>query len=56
MAFEFFIAKRILPNRAQGIKVSRPILRIAVISISLSIVVNLLTFSVVTGFKNEIRR
>lgn len=56
MAFEFFIAKRILPNRSQGIKVSRPILRIAVISISLSIVVNLLTFAVVIGFKNEIRR
>lgn len=56
LAFEFFIAKRILPNRSQGIKVSRPILRIAVISISLSIVVNLLTFAVVIGFKNEIRR
>jgi len=45
-----------LPYRSQGIKVSRPILRIAVISISLSIVVNLLTFAIVTGFKNEIRR
>lgn len=56
LAFEFFIAKRILPNRSQGIKVSRPILRIAVISIALSIVVNLLTFAIVTGFKNEIRR
>ena len=56
LSVEFFIAKRILPNRSQGIKVSRPILRIAVISISLSIVVNLLTFAVVTGFKNEIRR
>jgi lipoprotein-releasing system permease protein len=56
LAFEFFIAKRILPNQSQGIKVSRPILRIAVISISLSIVINLLTFAVVTGFKNEIRR
>ena len=56
MSFEFFIAKRILPNQLQGIKVSRPILRIAVISISLSIVVNLLSFAVVTGFKNEIRR
>ena len=56
LEFEFFIAKRILPNQSQGIKVSRPILRIAVISISLSIVVNLLTFAVVTGFKNEIRR
>ena len=56
MSLEIFIAKRILPNRAQGIKVSRPILRIAVISISLSIVVNLLTIAVVNGFQNEIRR
>jgi len=56
LSLEFFIAKRILPNRSQGIKVSRPILRIAVISISLSIVVNLLTFAVVTGFQNEIRK
>jgi lipoprotein-releasing system permease protein len=56
VSLEIFIAKRILPNRAQGIKVSRPILRIAVISISLSIVVNLLTIAVVNGFQNEIRR
>ena len=56
MSVEIFIAKRILPNRSQGIKVSRPILRIAVISISLSIVVNLLTLAVVNGFQNEIRR
>jgi lipoprotein-releasing system permease protein len=56
VSVEIFIAKRILPNRSQGIKVSRPILRIAVISISLSIVVNLLTLAVVNGFQNEIRR
>ncbi|NBV07616.1 MAG: ABC transporter permease [Flavobacteriia bacterium] len=56
MSIEIFIAKRILPNRSQGIKVSQPILRIAVISISLSIVVNLLTLAIVTGFQNEIRR
>jgi lipoprotein-releasing system permease protein len=56
VSVEIFIAKRILTNRSQGIKVSRPILRIAVISISLSIVVNLLTLAVVNGFQNEIRR
>ena len=39
----------------QGKKVSKPILRIAVISISLSIVVNLITLAIVTGFQNEIR-
>lgn len=55
MFFESFIVKRILPNRLQGKKVSKPILRIAVISISLSIVVNLLTLAIVTGFQNEIR-
>lgn len=55
MYFESFIVKRILPNRLQGKKVSKPILRIAVISISLSIVVNLLTLAIVTGFQNEIR-
>lgn len=56
MSVEFFIAKRILPNRSQGIKVSRPILTIAMISISLSIVVNLLTLAIVNGFQNEISR
>lgn len=56
LSLEFFIAQRMLPNRSQGIKVSRPIIRIAMISIALSIVVNLLTFAVVTGFQNEIRR
>ena len=40
----------------QGTKVSKPILRIAVISISLSIVVNLITLAIVTGFQNEIRK
>ena len=56
MSFEFFISKRILLSKAQGIKVSKPILRIAVISISLSIVVNLITLAIVTGFQNEIRQ
>lgn len=56
MSFEFFIAKRILQSKAQGIKVSKPILHIAVISISLSIVVNLITLAIVTGFQNEIRQ
>ena len=56
MSFEFFISKRILLYNAQGIKVSKPILRIAVISISLSIVVNLITLAIVTGFQNEIRQ
>ena len=42
-------------NREQGTKVSKPIIRISVISISLAIVVNLITIAIVTGFQNEIR-
>ena len=38
----------------KGKKVSRPIVRISVISITLAIVVNLLTIAVVTGFKREV--
>jgi lipoprotein-releasing system permease protein len=39
----------------KGIKVSKPIIRISVISISLAIVVNLITIAIVTGFQNEVR-
>ncbi len=38
----------------KGKKVSRPIVRISIISITLAIVVNLLTIAVVTGFKREV--
>ncbi len=56
MSFEFFISKRLIRNNAQGIKVSKPIIRISVISISLAIVVNLITIAIVTGFQNEVRQ
>jgi lipoprotein-releasing system permease protein len=56
LSFEFFISKRIRFSKAQDIKVSKPILRIAAISIALSIVVNLVTLAIVTGFQNEIRQ
>ena len=56
MSFEFFISKRLIRNNVQGIKVSKPITRISIISISLAIVVNLITVAIVTGFQNEVRR
>jgi lipoprotein-releasing system permease protein len=56
LSFEFFISKRLIRNNVQGIKVSKPIIRISVISISLAIVVNLITVAIVTGFQNEVRR
>jgi lipoprotein-releasing system permease protein len=53
--FEYFIAKRLLNNEVEGTKVSRPIIRISIVSIALAIVVNLITIAVVTGFQNEVR-
>lgn len=54
MKFAYFIAKRILKSEVKGKKVSRPIVRISVMSIALAIVVNLITVAVVTGFKKEV--
>lgn len=53
--FEYFIARKILKNEVQGKKVSKPIVRISVISIALAIVVNLITIAVVSGFQREVR-
>jgi lipoprotein-releasing system permease protein len=46
----------VLKSEAKGKKVSRPIVRISIISISLAIVVNLITIAVVTGFQHEVRK
>ena len=56
MAFEYFISKRTLKSVVQGKKVSKPIVRISVISIILAVVVNLVTIAVVTGFQQEVRQ
>ncbi len=56
MSFEYFISKRILKNEVEGNKVSRPIVRISVLSIALAVVVNLITLAVVTGFQHEVRQ
>lgn len=55
MSSEFFIALKLIKSEVKGRKVSRPIVRISIISISLAIIVNLVTVAVVTGFKQEIR-
>jgi lipoprotein-releasing system permease protein len=56
LSFEFFISKRLIRKNVQGKKVSKPILSISIISISLAIVVNLITVAIVTGFQNQIRQ
>ncbi len=56
MSFEYFIASKILKTKEKGIKVSRPILRISLISVALTIIVNLITLAIVHGFQSEIRK
>ncbi len=55
MSFEIFISRRLIQNKLQGIKVSKPIVRISVLSIALAIVVNVVTVAIVTGFQHEVR-
>jgi lipoprotein-releasing system permease protein len=55
LSSEFFIARKLIKSEVQGKKVSRPIVRISIISISLAIVVNLITLAVVKGFQQEVR-
>ena len=56
LGFEFFISRKTLRSVVQGKKVSKPIVRISVISIALAMVVNLITIAVVTGFQQEVRQ
>lgn len=56
LAFEYFISRRTLKSVVQGKKVSKPIVRISVISIALAVIVNLITVAVVTGFQQEVRQ
>lgn len=56
MSYEYFISKKTLKSVVQGKKVSKPIVRISIISIALSVIVNLITIAVVTGFQQEVRQ
>lgn len=52
---EYFIAKKLLRGQNEGKKVSRPIVRISILSIILAMAVNIVTLAVVTGFQNEVK-
>lgn len=52
--FEYFIARKNLKNEVEGKKVSRPIIKISIISISLAMLVNIITVAVVVGFQREV--
>lgn len=55
LSVSYFISKRLLKNEVQGKKVSKAIVRISVISITLAVVVNLLTIAIVTGFQKQVK-
>ncbi len=55
MNLDFFIAKRIYSDKESKKQLSKPIIKIAQISIALGIVVMLISISVSVGFKNQIK-
>mgnify|MGYP001220357340 CR=1 FL=1 len=54
MNVEYFIAKKIFTAKEKNNSYTRPILRIAILAIALSLAVMLISIMVVTGFKNDI--
>lgn len=55
MNTELYIAKKIISNKDGNNKISRPIIKIAIIGIALGLTVMIASVAIVTGFKNQIR-
>ena len=54
--FERMISSRMLTQKDESGRMSRPIVRVAVIGITVGVMVMILTVAVVTGFQDEIRK
>ena len=54
MNVEYFIAKRLVSAKEGNNRLSRPIIRIAILAIALSVAVMLISIGVVKGFKKDI--
>ena len=54
MNVEYFIAKKLFTAKEENNSYTKPILRIAILAIALSVAIMLLSIMVVTGFKNDI--
>ncbi|MBT5614775.1 MAG: ABC transporter permease [Flavobacteriales bacterium] len=54
MNVEYFIAKRLFTAKEENNTYTKPILRIVILAIALSVAVMLISIMVVTGFKNDI--
>ena len=51
---EYFIAKKIFSTKEKNNSYTKPIFRIAILAIALSIAVMLISVMILTGFKNDI--
>jgi len=52
---EYFIAKNIIKGDSKSKKFTKPIVRISIIAIALSLIVMIITMSIVAGFQQEVR-
>lgn len=55
MNLEYFISKNIIKGDSSSKKFTKPIIRISIIAIALSLTVMITAFSIVSGFQREIR-
>ena len=55
MNTEFFIARRIVTGKGTESRISRPVIRIAILGIALGLAVMLVATAIVTAFKEEVR-
>ena len=55
MNLEYFISKNIIKGDSKSKKITKPIIRISIIAIALSLIVMIVAFSIVSGFQREIR-
>jgi len=51
--FSYFLSQKLIPKDSKS--VSKPVVRISIVSVALGICILLLTFAITTGFRNEIR-
>ena len=55
MNLEYFISKNIIKGNSSAKNFTKPIIRISIIAIALSLIVMIVAFSIVSGFQREIR-
>ena len=54
MNVEYFIAKKLFTAKEENNSYTKPIFRIAILAVSLSVAIMLISVMILSGFKNEI--